>query len=45
MQGLAMVEGDHENDEEDFLFEHKHYNIIQTFSELPKLWPPIISKH
>jgi hypothetical protein len=36
MQGLAMVEGDHENYEEDFLFEHKHHNIRQPFSHSSK---------
>jgi len=30
MQGSIMVEGDHEGDDEDSLFEHKHCKIQQT---------------
>jgi hypothetical protein len=32
MQGLTMGEGDHENDDKDFLLEHKHRKIGQAFS-------------
>jgi hypothetical protein len=32
-----MVEGDHEGNEEDFLFEHKHRKIQQTLSHIPKV--------
>jgi len=31
--GSVMVEGDHENNDEDSLFEHKHRKIQQTPSQ------------
>jgi hypothetical protein len=36
MQGLAMVEGYHESDDEDFLLEHNHHKIRQTFLHTSK---------
>jgi len=36
MQGLAMVEGDHEGDDKDFLLEHKHCKIRQILSHTSK---------
>jgi hypothetical protein len=30
MQGSTMVEGDHEGNENDFVFNHKHHKIRQT---------------
>jgi hypothetical protein len=37
MQGLAMVEGNHEGDDEDFLFKHKHCKIQQIPSHISKV--------
>jgi hypothetical protein len=36
MHGLAMVERDHEGDDEDSIFEHKHRKIRQTVSHTSK---------
>ncbi len=33
MQGLIMVEGNHEGDDEDSLFEHKHHKVRQPPSQ------------
>jgi hypothetical protein len=37
MQGLTMVEGNHEGDDEIFLFEHKHRKIRQNPSHTSKV--------
>jgi len=37
MKGLTMVEGNHDGDDEDSLFEHKHLKIWQTFSHISKV--------
>jgi hypothetical protein len=36
MQRSIMVEGDHEGDEEDYLFEHKHCKIREPLSHTSK---------
>jgi len=36
MQGSAMVERDHEGDDEDFLLKHKHCKIRQILSHTSK---------
>jgi hypothetical protein len=37
MQGLAMVEKDHEGNDKDSLFKHKHCKIQQTPSHISKV--------
>ncbi len=37
MQGSIMVEGDHEGDDKDFLFEHKHHKMRQIPSHTSKV--------
>jgi len=37
MQGLVMVEGNHERDDEDSLLEHKHCKIQQIPSHTSKV--------
>jgi hypothetical protein len=37
MHGLIMVERNHEGDDEDSLFKHKHYKIQQTPSHTSKV--------
>jgi hypothetical protein len=37
MHQSTMVEGEHEGDDNNFLFEHKHRKIQQTFSHILKV--------
>jgi hypothetical protein len=45
MQGLVMVKRDHEGNNEDSLFDTNFVRFNKLLHKLPKLWPPIISKH
>jgi hypothetical protein len=45
MQGLVMVEGNHEGDDEDFYSSTNIARFDKLLHILPNLWPPIILKH
>jgi hypothetical protein len=45
MQGLVMVEGDHEDNDENSLLNTNITRFDKLLHIFPKLWPPINSRH